>query len=453
MLTLGAIAVALKAKLTGQNIEIDSVSIDSRTLNAGALYIAIKGDQFDGHDFIQAAEKKGAGALLVNQAVKSDLPQLVVANTRLALAQLGGLWRQKSQATVFAVTGSNGKTTIKEMLAAILSVEASVLATAGNFNNEIGVPLTLLRLSMQHRYAVVEMGANHSGEIAFSSRYALADIVLINNVGDAHLEGFGSLKGIAEAKGEIITGSKSSSIAILNQDDAFYRLWLEKLNQRRHFCFSLNNSTADVYASDIKVSVEGNQFQTAFNLHYQSKKIPMQLKLAGKHNVNNAVAAAAAALANNIPLTQIQQGLAKISPVKGRLQPWLSRDKNLIIDDSYNANPSSLKVALEVLKSCAGEPWLVLGAFGEMGAQSVEIHRQLGVLIRESGVKRLFAVGDEARGTVEAFGQGGVFFESQSLLIEVLQAQLQADVVLLIKGSRTQKMENVAAVLIDNFRN
>ncbi|MCK4494342.1 MAG: UDP-N-acetylmuramoyl-tripeptide--D-alanyl-D-alanine ligase, partial [Methylococcales bacterium] len=347
----------------------------------------------------------------------------------------------------------NGKTTVKEMLAMILSVDANVLATEGNFNNEIGVPLTLLRLSKKHQYAVVEMGANHCDEIAFSSRYALADIVLINNVGDAHLEGFGSIEGVANAKGEIITASKASSVVILNQDDKFYNLWLKMLDQRQHFCFSLDNSTADVYARDINVRVENNQFRTTFNLHYQSKKIPIQLKLAGKHNVNNAIAAATAALAANISLAQIQQGLEMVLPVKGRLQPLLSRHKNLIIDDSYNANPSSLKAGLAVLKSCSGEPWLVLGAFGELGQKSADIHRQLGTLIRDYGVKRLFAVGDEARGAVENFGEGGIFFENQAALIETLQTQLQKNVVLLIKGSRTQKMENVAAVLIDNFRN
>ncbi|MCK5871918.1 MAG: UDP-N-acetylmuramoyl-tripeptide--D-alanyl-D-alanine ligase [Methylococcales bacterium] len=453
MLSLDTITAALKAKLRGRSIDIDSVSIDSRILKKGALYIAIEGDRFDGHDFIQAAKKNGAGALLVNHLVESDLPQLVVKDTRLALAQLGGLWRQKSQATVFAVTGSNGKTTVKEMLAMILSVDANVLATQGNFNNEIGVPLTLLRLSKQHRYAVVEMGANHSGEIAFSSRHTLADIVLINNVGDAHLEGFGSVEGIAKAKGEIITGSNASSIAILNQDDKFYSLWLKMLNQRQHFCFSLENSTADVYASEINTRVENNQFRTTFNLHYQSKKISIQLKLAGKHNVNNAVAAATAALAAHISLPQIQQGLERVLPVKGRLQPLLSRQNTLMIDDSYNANPSSLTAGLAVLKSCSGEPWLVLGAFGELGQKSTDIHRQLGLLIRKYGVKRLFAVGDEARGTVETFGKGGIFFETQQTLIETLQTQLHENVVLLIKGSRTQKMENVAAVLIDNFRN
>jgi UDP-N-acetylmuramoyl-tripeptide--D-alanyl-D-alanine ligase len=452
-LRLTTLAAALNAQLIGEDIEINAVSIDSRTLHEGSLYVAIKGAQFDGHTFINTAVQKGAKALLVEHLTDSKLPQLIVKNTRLAFAQLANLWRQKSQATLFAITGSNGKTTVKEMLLAILSVNDLVLATKGNLNNDIGVPLTLLRLSEKHRYAVVEMGANHAGEIAFSSRYAEADIALINNVGDAHLEGFGSEKGVAIAKGEIITGLKSSGIAILNQEDKFYPLWLKMLNQRQHYRFSLTNPSADVYASKIGSSVKKNKFNTQFTLHYRSENIPIRLNLAGNHNVNNAIAAATAALAIDISLSQIQQGLALVSPVKGRLQPKLSRYGNLVIDDSYNANPSSLKVALDVLTSCAGEPWLILGAFGELGKNSLEIHQQLGKLIREYGVKRLFTVGDPTQETVNTFGEGGVFFDSQNSLIETLQTHLQGHEVLLIKGSRSQQMEKVAAALIDNFRN
>ena len=453
MLSLKTIALALDAKLIGESTDIHSVSIDSRTLNEGCLYVAIKGNQFDGHDFIAGALNEGAKALLIEHPCDIDLPQIIVKNTRLALAQLASLWRQKSQATLLAVTGSNGKTTVKEMLLAILSINASALATDGNLNNDIGVPLTLLRLSDKYRYAVVEMGANHAGEIAFSSRYAKADIALINNVGDAHLEGFGSAEGVAKAKGEIISGLSTSGVAILNQDDKFYPLWLTLLDQRTHYSFSLKSPTADVYASQISAYVEKNKFNTQFTLHYRSEKIVISLNLAGNHNVNNAVAAATAALAAGISLGQIQQGLALVLPVKGRLQPWLSRQGNVVIDDSYNANPSSLKVALEVLKSCAGESWLILGAFGELGQKSREIHQQLGVLIREYGVKRLFSVGEDAEETVKEFGEGGFFFETQDRLIQTLQTQLKGDEVLLIKGSRTQRMENVAAALIDNFRN
>ena len=451
-LSLDTMALQLKARLVGISIDIDSISIDSRCLKQGDLYIALKGDNFDGHDFIEQVELAGASALLVERQVKSLLPQLVVKNTRLALAELAGLWRQKSKATIFAVTGSNGKTTVKEMLAAILAVNADVLATEGNLNNEIGVPLTLLKLSEKHRYAVIEMGANHLREIAFSSRYALANIALINNVSEAHLEGFGSLEGIAKAKGEIVTGLKSSGTAILNQDEHFYPLWVKMAGKRPHYKFSLHDKIADVYASDINATIENNAFITRFNLHTTTEKIAICLQLAGEHNVYNALAAATAALAVNISLEKIQQGLASVSPVKGRLQPWVSRYGNIVIDDSYNANPASLHVALKVLKFCQGDSWLILGAFGELGENSIDIHQQLGTLIRQQGVKRLFAVGAEAQYSVETFGEGALFFENQTDLITTLKETLKGDEVLLIKGSRSQGMEHVAAALIDNFR-
>ncbi|NOQ34449.1 MAG: UDP-N-acetylmuramoyl-tripeptide--D-alanyl-D-alanine ligase [Methylococcaceae bacterium] len=453
-MTLGLteITTQLHSRLIGVDVEISSVSIDSRTLQAGDLYVAIKGDNFDGHDFVKQAEEAGASALLVEHQINSLLPQLVVKNTRLALAELAHLWRQKSQATIIAVTGSNGKTTVKEMLAAILAVNADVLATKGNFNNDIGVPLSLLRLLENHRHAVIEMGANNPHEIAFSSRYALADVALINNVGAAHLQGFGSLEGVAKAKGEIITGLKAAGTAVLNKDDQFYPLWVEMAGKRKTRSFALNDVTADVYATDIASKIENAAFVTTFTLHNRAEKQAICLKLAGVHNVNNALAAACAALAINIPLSQIQQGLATVEPVTGRLQPWVSREGNIVIDDSYNANPTSLNVGLTVLKSCQGEPWLILGAFGELGENSQQIHQQMGKTIREQGVKRVFAVGDDARYSVEAFGEGALFFNSQEELINALKAELKGDEVLLIKGSRSQRMEHVAAALIDNFR-
>ena len=451
-LSLETIALQLKARLIGISIDIDSVSIDSRSLQSGDLYVALKGENFDGHDFIEQAELASASALLVERQVKSLLPQLVIKNTRLALAELAGLWRQKSKATIFAITGSNGKTTVKEMLAAILAINANVLATKGNLNNNIGVPLTLLKLSEKHRYAVIEMGANHRKEIAFSSRYALANIALINNVSEAHLEGFGSLEAIAKAKGEIVAGLKSSGIAILNQDESFYPLWVKMARNRPHYKFSLHDETANVYASDINLTLENNAFITRFNLHTATEIIAIHLQLAGQHNVYNALAAATAALAVNISLEQIQQGLASVPPVKGRLQPWVSRYGNIVIDDSYNANPASLNVALEVLKFCQGDSWLILGALGELGENSVEIHRQIGQLIRQQGIQRLFATGIDARYSVDTFGEGALFFESQVDLITALKTALKGDEVLLIKGSRSQGMEHVAAALIDNFR-
>jgi UDP-N-acetylmuramoyl-tripeptide--D-alanyl-D-alanine ligase len=451
-LNLKEISLQLSGDLIGEAIDIYSVSIDSRTLIGGNLYIAIKGEQFDGHDFITQAEEAGAYALMLERPVDSLLPQVIVNNTTLALAQLACLWRRTSEATIFAITGSNGKTTVKEMLFAILSVNDYVLATEGNLNNNIGVPLTLLKLSAMDRYGVIEMGANHPKEIAYSSQYTLADIALINNVGDAHLEGFGSREGIAKAKGEIITGLEDSGIAILNQDDPFYDLWVTMTDQRKYYHFSLSKQTADVYASDIYSTIQNNAFVTTFTLHTATEKIAISLNLAGIHNVNNALAAATAALAVNISLDQIQQGLATVTPVTGRLQPWLSRYGNIVIDDSYNANPTSLKMALEVLKLCQRDAWLIFGALAELGDNSIEIHQQMGYLMRQQGVKRLLAIGADTAHTVEAFGEGAVFFTSQQALITTLKSELRGDEVLLIKGSRTQSMEQITAALVDNFR-
>ncbi len=450
-LTLSDISNSLFAQLIGGNLPVSAVSIDTRSLQAGDLYIAIKGQHFDGHDFITQAEMQGAAAVMVEHLVDTDLPQLIVPDTRLGLAELARLWRQTSDAQLIAVTGSNGKTTVKEMLAAILSLNAPVLATHGNLNNDIGVPLTLLRLTEHHRYAVIEMGANHPGEIAFSSRYALANVAIFNNVGAAHLAGFGSLEGVAHAKGEIISGLSAEGTAILNRDDDFYPFWKELAASRRIVSFGFSEA-ADVSASNMAMRIENQQFATSFVLHTATQTMPISLQLAGFHNVKNALAASAACLAVGIPLAQIKQGLESLTPVTGRLQPWIGRLGNLIIDDSYNANPSSLKVALEVLTQCAGDAWLILGAFGELGADSAKIHAQIGELIKSYQIKRLFAVGEQARYSVESFGAGGVFFESQADLIAHLNTCLTGQETLLIKGSRAQKMESIAASLVDGFR-
>lgn len=453
MIYLSEIAQQISGQLIGTDLSITQVGIDSRTIQAGALYVAISGQRFDGHDFISLALKSGAVAIVVSQQQSIEIPQIVVSDTRLALAQMGALWRAKSAVKLIAITGSNGKTTVKEMLAAILGLKAKVLATQGNFNNEIGVPLTLLRLRAEHEYAVIEMGANHVGEIGFNSQYAQADVSVITNVGAAHLEGFGSLTGVAQAKSEIITALPAHGVVVLNQMDAFYPFWAKLAGARKVINFSLeNNLDSDVSASEIQMQLHGQQFLTTFMLHTATDIIPVQLKLAGLHNVNNALAAAAAALAIGIPLAQIKQGLEIMQPVTGRLQAYISSVGSVVIDDSYNANPSSLQVALEVLSQCAGEPWVVLGAFGELGADSANLHQQMGANIKQFGVVRLLAVGAVAAETVASFGVGGKFFQTQAELIEFLQAHTQGHETVLIKGSRIQKMENVAAALIKNFR-
>jgi len=464
-LELSTIASALQAQLIGEDMAISSVSIDTRTLQPGDLYIGISGENFDGCDFVDQAAQAGAVAVLVQRQVETDLAQLIVKDSRIALAELAKLWRQlwqqqhqlhqlqlqKNQAKLIAVTGSNGKTTVKEMLAAILSLNSPVLATKGNFNNDIGVPLTLLRLNPSHHYAVIEMGANHAGEIAYYSRYTLADVAIINNVGAAHLEGFGSLEGVARAKGEIISGLSLQGIAILNKDDAFYALWQGLAGERKSISFGFSTA-ADVYASNIKSQIKNHQFITSFDCFTPKGNVSIGLKLAGQHNVKNALAATAACLAVGLDLEQIKQGLETLQPVTGRLQPWIGRLGNIIIDDSYNANPDSLKVALQVLEQYSSEAWLILGAFNELGENSIEIHKEMGTLIKNHQVKRLFAVGENARYSAETFGSGAEYFLTQDELIARLKFLLNGSETLLIKGSRGQRMENVAASLIDNFR-
>jgi UDP-N-acetylmuramoyl-tripeptide--D-alanyl-D-alanine ligase len=446
-LTLNEISEILKAELVGTSVPISGLSIDTRTLSRGDIYLAIKGEQFDGHDFIAQAQQQGAGALIVSKKGDTDLPQLVVKDTRIALAELAGAIRNKLQLKVCAITGSNGKTTVKEMIATILAVNSQVLFTQGNFNNDIGVPLTLLRLKQQ-QYAVIEMGANHRGEIAYTSHYARPDVAVITNVGPAHIEGFGSIEGVANAKAEIIQSLDEDGIAILNADDHFYGLWKGLAEERKVLSFGLKQA-ADISAENIITQVQDQQFKTCFDLVADGNKVPVELVLAGEHNVKNALAASAACLALGIDLKQIQTGLKRVKVVNGRLQLFASDSGIKLINDTYNANPASLAVALEVLKQYPGEKWLALGAFGELGADSERIHSEMGRDIKNAGVQRLFATGAMAENTVQAFGVGAEYFAAQDDLIKSVKEQITPEQTLLVKGSRAQKMEVVVNALLN----
>jgi len=451
-------AKAMQGRLIGEDMAIESVSINTRTIKPGQLYIAIKGHVFDGHQFINQAASAGACAAVVEKEIETSLPHIIVKDTRLALAELAGVWRKSvnkengSSLAVIGVTGSNGKTTVKEMLAAILAINDSVLFTNGNLNNDIGVPLTLLELDEQHRYAVIEMGANHAKEIAYTSHYVEADVVIINNAGAAHIAGFGSLDGVAKAKGEIIETLKKMGTVIINHDDEYFAYWKSVAANRRIVSFGLN-AGADVTANAIKEKVNKKAFITQFELSTNQGSVDITLKLAGRHNILNALAAAAASLALGITLTQIKQGLESIVSVTGRLQPLVSSTGAIIIDDTYNANSASLKAALNVLVNFKGKSWVVLGAFGELGPNSPKMHEEMGVLIKSNGVSRLMAVGADCKKTVAAFGVGATYFEEQQDLITALKHELEGDETILIKGSRAQRMEIVVAALVDDFRN
>jgi len=429
-----------------------SVSIDTRTLRSGDLYVAIKGERFDGNEFVAQAAQAGAVAAVVHRGVGSaDIPTIAVADTHWALAELGGAWRRKARAKVVGVTGSNGKTTVKEMMAAVLAAVGDVLYTKGNLNNDIGVPLTLLRLAERHRYAVIEMGANHPGEIAYTAAYAAPDVAIITNAGPAHIEGFGNVEGVARAKGELFAALKPDGVAIINRDDAFFAYWRGVTGSRKMISFGLNGDS-DVSATDIKTEIIAHRFATTFLLTTPAGRLPCRLQLAGTHNVVNALAAAGAGLALGLDLEQIVQGLQAVKPVTGRLQPWVGRKGNIVIDDTYNANSGSLKAGLDVLTGVGQKPWLVLGAFAELGPESLSMHRDMGELIKSSGVVRLLATGSDARATVEAFGKGASFYETQDALIGALEQELTGDETILVKGSRMRRMENVAAALVENFR-
>lgn len=448
-LTLRQIALATQGTLTGIDRAIERVGIDTRTLAAGSLYVAIEGKNFDGHDFISQAQDAGAGAVMVARPVETSLPQIVVADTRIALAELAGFWRRSLAIKVAGVTGSNGKTTVKEMIAAIFSSQAETLATRGNLNNDIGVPLTLLELTEKHRYAVIEMGANHPGEIGYTSRYARADVSVITNVGPAHIEGFGDIHGVAKTKGEIIESLGEQGVAVLNRDDPFYSYWIEVAGSRKTVSFGLSVS-ADVRAENIDRGFRQSQFVSHFDLKTQAGNIAVELKLAGEHNIRNALAASAVALQFGIGLDDIKRSLEQLNPVIGRMQPLLGRKGNIVIDDTYNANPASLEAALNTVNG--DSVWVVLGAFGELGEHSAALHRDMGTMIKNKSVQRLFATGELARHAVNAFGEGGQFFDHQEQLINALNDSISGKETLLVKGSRAQKMENVVAALVDNFR-
>jgi UDP-N-acetylmuramoyl-tripeptide--D-alanyl-D-alanine ligase len=438
--------------INAAELNVSAFSIDTRSLQQGQAYIAIAGERFDGHDFIAQAQLAGAAAVIVHKPVDTHLPTILVDDTRLALAKLAGAWRDAyKNLAVAGVTGSNGKTTTKEMLASILSVHDALLYTQGNLNNDIGVPLTLLRLNDKHRYAVIEMGANHPKEIAYTSSIANADVVIITNAGAAHLEGFGSLDGVAKTKGEIIETLKESGTAIINRDDAYFNYWQTLAGNRAVLSFGLNQ-LADIRAENISIIVDKQQFHTQFELISPQASITIHLKLAGEHNILNALAAAAASIALGISLEQIAQGLAQLKPVTGRLQPLLANNGALIINDCYNANANSCKAALEVLKHCPNEHWLVLGAFGELGENSASIHSDLGLLIKSYGVTRLFAIGQLTQHTVNAFGEGASYYNNHQELIAALKQQLTNKQTLLIKGSRAQHLETITSALVTDFR-
>ncbi|MGH8474993.1 MAG: UDP-N-acetylmuramoyl-tripeptide--D-alanyl-D-alanine ligase [Methylococcales bacterium] len=445
-LCLSESARIVKGAMTGSDVDFSCVSIDTRSLRPGDLFIAIEGKNVDAHRFLRKAVEQGAVALIVSQDTDVDLPAIRVADTRIALGELAREWRKRLAIPLVGVTGSNGKTSVKEMIAAILAVDQPVLFTRGNLNNEFGVPLTLFGMNEQHRYAVIEMGANHRGEIAYTAGLALPDVAVITNAGSAHLEGFGNLEGVASAKGELVEGLVDSGTAILNADDRFFGFWQQLARKKRVISFGFTEAAA-VRAMDLEMSRDEQGFLNRFTLFDRDQQAAIGLRLVGRHNIANALAAAAAARALGIGLEQIKQGLEGMTPVSGRMRPLRGFNGSLLFDDSYNANPSSFAAAIDLIAQLRGELWVILGAFAELGDSSAALHEEVGRYAKKHGVKHFFAIGADADKAVAAFGEGALFFETQDDLIQASKILLNADVVCLIKGSRSQNMERVVLAL------
>lgn len=440
--SLAEIGSVLQGQLLGDDASFHSVSTDTRTLNAGELYVALNGPNFDGNDFAGVAAEKGASGAIVSRNVDVDLPMLLVTDTGTALGRLGAWNREQSKAVILAITGSQGKTTVKEMMAAILRTEHVVYASRGNFNNAIGVPISLLQIDAEHEFAVFELGASGAGDIAYTVNLVKPDIALINNAAEAHLEGFGSLSGVIAAKGEIIDGLGASGIAILNADDPAFPIWQQRAGPRKVLAFSMNpdNVNAQVRATDIQLKAE---LGSRFTLNTPKENINIKLKLPGFHNVANALAAASAAIAAGVSLKSIKQGLDAVLPVAGRMRILSAPLGGKVIDDSYNANPSAFMAAIDVLASCDGVRILVAGDMAELGDESDVLHQQLGGYARKKQIDLLWTVGEKSRLASIEFGPHAQHFNSQEELLIKLRESLGAGVTVLVKGSRSAGMENI----------
>ena len=440
--TLSRAAESMRGTLHGADRDFAGVSTDTRSIGEGELFFALQGPNFDGRDYLNVAQDNGAAGAVVARTTSDDIAQIQVDDAKLALGRFGAAWRNEHDVTVVGVTGSNGKTTLKELIAACLAPLAPTLATHGNLNNDIGVPLMLARINDTHRYAVIEMGANAGGEIGYLTSLANPDVVVITNAGAAHLEGFGSIEGVARAKGEILQNEKRPRVAVLNADDDYFAYWSSLVDDVDSISFGFRE-TADVRASD----VQSDASNTRFTLHVGGDSVAVVLPLVGIHNVRNACAAAAVALALDTGIDAIRAGLESVSPVGGRLQPLRGLQGATLFDDSYNANPLSVIAAAEFLAALAGESWLVLGDMKELGDDAAELHREVGEAARASGVDRLFAYGDLAACAAEGFGKNARWFATLELLVDELCTGMSSGINVLVKGSRSMRMERVIDAL------
>jgi len=455
VMRLSQAAQALGVPFVGRDVEFTAVSTDSRAVRHGDLFVALKGERFDGHGFVAQAAAAGAAAAMVEPGRDSGfgirdstLPLIAVTDTQLALGKLAQHWRRQFDIPLIALTGSNGKTTVREMLAAILrevvkpgsqvpSPKSRVLATRGNLNNHIGVPLSLLELRREHRYAVIEMGMNHAGEISYITRLAEPDVALINNAGLAHIEFLGSTEAIARAKGEIFEGLKADGVAVINADEPYAPLWRELAAGRKQLEFGLEASAA------VSASYRMRDLDSEIILKTPLGEARAVVPAPGLHNVRNALAASAAATALQVPIAVVAAGLARFPGVNGRLQRKIGLHGATLIDDSYNANPDSTRAAIAVLAQMPGTRLLVLGDMGELGPQAAALHAEVGAFARAAGVDRLLTLGELAAQASQAFGAGARHFPRIEELLAEIENALAPGVTVLVKGSRFMRMERV----------
>ena len=455
MMRLSEAAAAIGARIEGRDADFQRVSTDTRTLRAGSLFVALRGERYDGHAFLAAAADAGAAGAVVDTAadrsLHTRLPLIVVDDTRVGLGRLAARWRERFTLPVIALTGSSGKTTVKEMLAAILRYVAQqggardsadpVLATRGNLNNDIGLPLMLLELAETHRYAVLEMGMNHAGEIRYLASLAKPDVAIVTNAGRAHIEFLGSEEAIARAKGEIFEALGERATAVINADDRFAPLWRELTARARRIEFGLGPSPG------VTASYRLHERASDITLKTTAGQASARLAAPGLHNVRNALAAAAAAIALDIPLDVIAGGLERYSGIKGRLQVKSGLNGAVLIDDTYNANPESVRAAIDVLAQTRGRRILVFGDMGELGSDAPRLHAELGVYAKDAGIERMLTLGARSEETTGAFGKGARHYERIEELLSDLRPALASGVTVLVKGSRFMKMERVIETL------
>jgi UDP-N-acetylmuramoyl-tripeptide--D-alanyl-D-alanine ligase len=449
---LSLIAHWAGGEVHGDDVAIDAISNDTRTLSAGSLYVALRGERFDGHDFIEDASARGASALLVEQLQDSALPQVLVASTELALARIAAGMQRDRATRVFAITGSNGKTSVKALLLSILRhVEAvdglPVYATPGNRNNEIGLPLAVIDAPEDAHFAIYEMGAGKPGDIAYLTDIVRPHYALVNNIAAAHLERLGSLLGVAQTKGAIYAALPADGVAVINADDGFAPWFQQHVVGTPPRCgvlhFGLEHS-AEVTARNLTASDEGSRFV----LVSPQGEANVELHLPGRHNIGNALAAAALAMSAGVSLSRVAEGLTQARPVAGRQVAHTLLNGAVLVDDSYNANPGSLAAAIDALAAGSAEAWLVLGDMRELGPEGQALHAQAGLRAREAGLKRLYTLGALSEAASSAFGQGGRHFNNHDDLAAALGVELHAGVRCLVKGSRGSAMDKIVTALL-----